>query len=183
MTTDAIRDDVTFRLATLADAEAITDNQIASRLPVYRGRLPDGYVDRLSREARIRQWQDRLSDDDPHRVVWVAEHAGRIVGVCYASGAYPHPTEDSGHIQSLYIHPDMKGHGVGRRLLTMTLDSMARLGLPTATLHVYSSNVEARGFYEHLGWRPIGEVQLAEWAGEPILAWRMVISLTSTTGG
>lgn len=165
-------DHVTLRPARPGDAAAITSAQIRAREPAYRNHLPDGYVDHVSADDRLRRWQERLTDDDSHRVVWVAERDGVIVGVCYASSAYPDPTEDSVHIQSLYIAPDAQGLGLGRRLLEATIASLRAFRPPLATLHVYTTNDRAQRFYEHLGWQRLREVELDTWDGVPIMAIR-----------
>ena len=168
---------VTLRTGSPSDAAAITAAQISAREPAYRNHLPDGYVDRVSAADRLQHWRERLTDDDPHRVVWVAERDGVIVGVCYGSSAYPDPTEDSVHIQSLYIAPDAQGPGLGRRLLEATIASLRAFGPPLATLHVYTVNERAQRFYEHLGWQRLREVELDTWDGAPIMAIRFGLDL------
>ena len=63
---------------------------------------------------------------------------------------------DQIHINNLAIHPDFRGRGLGKRLLSAVLDEAARLGAPHATLEVRRSNEPARRLYEQAGFAIAG---------------------------
>jgi putative acetyltransferase len=56
-----------------------------------------------------------------------------------------------GNVDMLFIHPDWRGQGVGRRLLTHAIDTLG-----ARTLDVNEQNQAALGFYQHMGFEVIG---------------------------
>jgi ribosomal-protein-alanine N-acetyltransferase len=63
---------------------------------------------------------------------------------------------DQIHINNLAIHPDFRGQGLARTLLTRVLEDAAAIGAPYATLEVRRSNVAARKLYEQAGFKLAG---------------------------
>jgi ribosomal-protein-alanine N-acetyltransferase len=58
---------------------------------------------------------------------------------------------DEIHINNVACRPEHRGQGLGTRLMQHVLAEASRLGATSATLEVRASNVEARRFYERLG--------------------------------
>jgi GNAT superfamily N-acetyltransferase len=73
---------------------------------------------------------------------------GRPIGRLYVSY-----TPADVRILDIALLPDVRGNGVGRRLLEHVIDNAARLGAPV-TLHVAFGN-RAQRLYERLGFRPL----------------------------
>jgi ribosomal-protein-alanine N-acetyltransferase len=63
---------------------------------------------------------------------------------------------DEMHINNLAVHPDCRGHGLGRRLLDETLAAAYLLGVRRATLEVRRSNLAAQRLYAAAGFRVVG---------------------------
>jgi ribosomal-protein-alanine N-acetyltransferase len=63
---------------------------------------------------------------------------------------------DEMHINNLAIHPDLRGRGLGRRLLGGTLAAAHVMGVRRATLEVRRSNVAAQRLYASAGFRVVG---------------------------
>lgn len=63
---------------------------------------------------------------------------------------------DQIHINNLAIHPDVRGRGLGTRLLAAVLAEAATMGAPHATLEVRRSNDAARRLYERAGFTVVG---------------------------
>jgi ribosomal-protein-alanine N-acetyltransferase len=63
---------------------------------------------------------------------------------------------DQIHINNLAIHPDFRGRGLARTLLTRVLEDAGAIGAPHATLEVRRSNVAARKLYEQAGFTLAG---------------------------
>jgi N-acetylglutamate synthase-like GNAT family acetyltransferase len=62
----------------------------------------------------------------------------------------------SGEIRLCYVLPGMQGHGIGKAIMSSLEGKARQLGLRTLTLE---STVNARSFYESLGYRTSGVAQ------------------------
>lgn len=76
----------------------------------------------------------------------VALSNGRVVG--YA-GMWI--VLDESHVTNVAVHPDLKGRGIGRALMTELLTRAVMLGAVKITLEVRVSNQAARSLYNSLG--------------------------------
>jgi ribosomal-protein-alanine N-acetyltransferase len=63
---------------------------------------------------------------------------------------------DEMHINNLAVHPDLRGRGLGRRLLAGTLAAARAMGVRRATLEVRRSNDAAQRLYAAAGFRVVG---------------------------
>jgi ribosomal-protein-alanine N-acetyltransferase len=81
----------------------------------------------------------------------VAEREGRVVGYVVAVSVI-----DEGEIMNLAVRPDVRGLGLGRRLLRSALDRLALRGITEVFLEVRRSNRAARRLYETEGFRVVG---------------------------
>jgi GNAT superfamily N-acetyltransferase len=142
---------LTLRSARLSDAQALAVLHVATWQHAYRGLLPDDFLDGLSLQSSIDRWQ--LALVDPHRHVWVACEAGRIVGFVSLGGSRDDDATPglTGEVYAMYVHPSAWQHGVGSALMARALDELAALGCVEATLWVLRHNQRARAFYEARG--------------------------------
>jgi len=87
----------------------------------------------------------------------VAEREGRVLGFAYASpfrlrAAYRYAAEDT-----VYVHPDAKGRGVGRELLAGVIEGCTRAGLRQLVALVGDSgNAPSIQLHEALGFERAG---------------------------
>ncbi|MDO5145132.1 MAG: ribosomal protein S18-alanine N-acetyltransferase [bacterium] len=81
----------------------------------------------------------------------VAEAGGEVIG--YA-GAWL--ILDESHITNVAIREDMRGLGLGRKLMQELLQYLSNLGAAYATLEVRVSNERAQRLYQSLGFIPVG---------------------------
>jgi GNAT superfamily N-acetyltransferase len=118
------------RLGEPRDADAIAEVHLAAR----RAAMP---------------WLPEVHSDDetyawvaeyvlPRREVWVAEAAGRVVGVASLEG---------NSLEQLYILPGYQGMGIGSALFAKAKE----LRPEGFTFYVFQRNERARGFYERRG--------------------------------
>jgi len=125
----------------------------------------DIYNDAVANTTAI--WNDTLVDLDD-RLDWfrtrrargfpifVAERDGRVVG--YASygdwrafDGYRHTAE-----HSIYVHRDMRGRGVGRRLLASLIDRARAAGIHVMIAGIEAENEASIRLHESLGFRVVG---------------------------
>lgn len=116
--------------------------------------------------ASVRATHDFLRDADfreidalvsghylPATRVWVAlDETGRARGFMGLSGA---------HVDALFIDPESRGQGVGRRLLAHAESIAGRL-----SVDVNEQNLQAVGFYRHMGFAATGRSPTDD-AGRP----------------
>lgn len=93
-----------------------------------------------------------LFSTSPHLYAWVVEQHGKLVG--YATATREFSTWDAAvflHMDCLYLRKEVRGAGLGRRLLR----EIARLALQIGCVNVQWQtpvwNKHAISFYQHLG--------------------------------
>ncbi len=88
----------------------------------------------------------------------LAEAAGRIVGVAVFFPTFSTQRGRPGvYVQDLYVAPDLRGQGLGRRLLCAVRAQAAGWGADHLLLMVDRSNAPARSFYDRMGFRPMAD--------------------------
>jgi ribosomal-protein-alanine N-acetyltransferase len=63
---------------------------------------------------------------------------------------------DEGHILNLAVHPDFRRRGIATKLFEDVLDELKEIDCRYLYLEVRVSNLEARKFYECLGFKVVG---------------------------
>ena len=90
---------------------------------------------------------------ESHRCV-VAERDGRVLGMAWLGlvGRPPAPDRPDGRltgdVQTVYVHPEVRGLGVAGRLVTALLDVADDLGVERVSVH---SSVDGERLYRRLG--------------------------------
>jgi GNAT superfamily N-acetyltransferase len=69
-------------------------------------------------------------------------------------------TEDEVNIDSLAVNSDARNRGVGTLLVSWICDHYKKNGYVNASLHVTDKNIEARRFYERLGFKTVSDQHL-----------------------
>ena len=136
----------------------------------YRGLLPQEYLDALTPQRRLGEWEAVLGATCwPTTGTLVLED--RAAGGGGVAGfACVGPTRDNdgdpasvGELRLLYLDPDHFGTGGGTVLLAAAGDRLRAAGFVSATAWVLETNDAARAFYERRGWRPDGARQRHDW--------------------
>jgi ribosomal protein S18 acetylase RimI-like enzyme len=142
-----------------ADAPALRDLHLATWEVAFRGHAAQAwYRDGLAAHA-VRDWAEVVRSQAARGGgVLAARSDGRIVGLCQYGPTEDedHDPEQVGHIHRLFVHPRRQRAGIGRALLTASVDRLREAGMSTATLWVLETDRHARAFYERLGWKPDG---------------------------
>jgi len=123
-------------------------------------------------------------------VIWIAELNGAgLIGQCFVSLKRNHPDLADGAMKAyLYgfrVKPDFRNHGVGTQIMKMIEKDLQVRDFRQVSLNVGQENLNARRFYERLGYLVVGS-DPGFWSyiddkgkridmHEP--AWRMVKSL------
>ena len=95
----------------------------------------------------------RLLSDDPNSFnALVAEQDGRLVGLThYLFHAHGWKIERVCYLQDLYADPDVRGTGVGRKLIEAVYAAADAEGAPQVYWLTQDFNIEARKLYDRIG--------------------------------
>ena len=177
---------ITLRRASPGDAPAIAQVRIDSWRTTYRGMIPDAYLDGMQVDASTAIWDRVLTAGPSTTSVFVADHAGEIVG--FAGGAMlerPKFGLDA-ELVAIYLRREFQHAGLGRRLVGAVVEAERAHGATGLITWVIAGNKGARAFYERLGGELLVE-QPFEWDGLNLVevgyGWRDLAALTETCSG
>ncbi len=57
-----------------------------------------------------------------------------------------------GFLYHLAVHPDERGHGLGRALVAHCAGALRAAGIPRLSIHVFANNLDGAQFWHKLGW-------------------------------
>jgi len=139
------------RNANFEDCAAIAALHVRAWQAVYRGHMPDEFLDRLDIGERTKMW--RKLNVASNRVLLVMDDGdGTISGFCDlipSRDGDAKPT--TGEISAIYVSPKKWGQGIGQELLSVAAGRAREKGFSEVTLWVLHANQRARKFYEKFG--------------------------------
>ena len=113
-------------------------------------------------DAAYAHYAERISDMPPvsedcaeeieKYLVWVAESDGRIIG-----GLILVPSDGFIKLANVAVHPDVKGAGMGKRLLTLAESEAIRRGYAEMRLNTHVDMPENVQLYSRNGWVLMGK--------------------------
>ena len=151
---------IVVRAATRADLDAVLALRIAllrehARNPLYSRLRPD--AEERARPVFGAQLASR------HETTFLAEHAGRAVGVlrCVESAGSPLLLpERYCYVSSVYVVPELRQRGVLRRLFAAARAWCRDRGLDEIRLHNTPDNAVASAAWSALGFRVVEQLRL-----------------------
>ncbi|MGH3757092.1 N-acetyltransferase family protein [Actinophytocola sp.] len=165
-------EDLTVRLATTWDLVVALDLELAEL--AYSARVgaaierPDAR--RIKRAALVRH----LEQGDP---VWLAERDGVVVGLAHGRVIDVRPGSTMatrlragrwGYVNCVSVRAEARGTGVGRHLMAVAHEELARRGATGTFLYYNPPNPLASVFWPRLGYRPLWTI----WEVRPAAALR-----------
>lgn len=159
----------------VADADPVAALHATSWRSAYRGIFTDHYLDHEADTERREAWRARLQTGSPS-ADWglVAEDdTGCLIGFAYVMPAHDATWGD--YLDNLHVAPDLKGGGLGRRLMQAVAERLQREGSTRPLyLWVLDANTAACRFYERLG-AEVCDPRLSDpLAGQQHPVWRCV---------
>lgn len=148
--------EIRVRPAALSDAPAIAALHLASWRAAYRGIAPPEAYEALTEAVRLARWKAILEAPRSIHGAFVAEDDWRLLGVGVAAPPSEAAFGQRGEVRSLYVHPQAKRRGIGRRLLGEVARRLDEWAYPGVALGVVAGNAPAIAFYESLGARAAG---------------------------
>ncbi|SEG38731.1 Ribosomal protein S18 acetylase RimI [Nonomuraea solani] len=142
------------RTALPDDADAIETVRMATWRVAYAGVMPRSLLDGLEvRPEQVRARSEALATGSASGMVAVRD------GLLQGFSLYG-PSRDDDipgmEVYALYVLPAEFSTGMGRALMTATMEEITAAGCPEAGLWVLAENARARRFYERYGFTPSG---------------------------
>ncbi len=161
------------RPAEAADGVVIARIQLAAWRATY-GDLNPAMVDGLDLERTADNWA-QAANCATHRLQLV-QCDGTTVGYAF-SGPADGEADSVGELDAVYLLPSAQGLGAGRLLVEDALTGLAEAGFAECLLWVAEQNAHARGFYQHLGFRPDSGRDV--WRGLPVVRYCRLLPTAS----
>jgi GNAT superfamily N-acetyltransferase len=96
-----------------------------------------------------------LVDSVPHRV-WVAQLAGRVLGLC---GLLVRGEESE--LEPIVVDPSRRSRGIGALLAQVAVAESRRVGVKYVNVRPTARNLEAIRFFHREGFRLLGRIELS----------------------
>lgn len=159
------------RLTDKSDAKQIAAVHIASWQAIYRGHLSDHLLDNLSLSQRKKEWQGYL---EVGTIAWVIESENKIVGFASICPTRDHDDDSKRvvEISAIYLLPQFWRKGLGKKLCKTVFNAVIEKGFKEVTVWVLAGNLNARRFYESLGFFETGDTEIDLIGGESLQSVR-----------
>jgi uncharacterized protein YhfF/GNAT superfamily N-acetyltransferase len=117
-------------------------------------------------EAKVaREFSEFMARFDPARDgLWLVVERGRVAGSIVLDGSEPAArAHGHAHLRWFILADDMRGHGLGRRLLAHAMGFCRDRQMPLVYLNTFAGLDAARALYEQAGFRLVQEVEAQTW--------------------
>jgi L-amino acid N-acyltransferase YncA len=146
------------------------DEHAGAVLDIYRLGIVGGVA---TFETEVPPWEKFSAGKLPaHRFVALLD--GTVAGWVAVSALSARPAYAGVVEDSVYVHPDRQGHGIGRALLEALIDSTDRAGIWTVQGGIFPENTASLALHRRCGFRDIGH---RERVGRLHGVWRDVLLL------
>jgi GNAT superfamily N-acetyltransferase len=147
------------------------EHDVAAICAFGRADIPVHYAPLIGEDAAHAQVRDWWSADGISTAVAVGrtvvlEHDGRLAGVAQWGLSGDHYA-----IYKLYLHPDERGHGLGRLLLT-AVEAALPADADAVRIEHFAANQAAGRFYEREGFGVVGVDPAADGDHRRDVVWR-----------
>lgn len=145
---------VRVRRPRLEDVDAMAEVHNRGWREAYAQLVPERFYDEAALVRRRQLWRRLVEQADGSSRMFVAESAGRVVGVASGGASRDDPPVRDLELYCLYVVADHYGTGAGQALLD------AVVGREGAQLWVAADNPRARAFYRRNAFLPDGATKV-----------------------
>lgn len=149
-------DNIIIRNIKKEDLPEVVDIQINGWKTAYRGIIDNKFLDSMDKNERLEQ---RQKDYQLNNLI-VAELNNEVVGFCRYinnNSFSPEVEEADCELRALYTRPDLKGNGIGTKLLQYVKDDFAKQGKRKMVIWCLKDNEPSKKFYTKMGGKIIRE--------------------------
>lgn len=146
------------RYADINDARILGEIHSQSWEVAYKGIVPDEILSSITSERRQKYFEMALAEglEEDAIIFNDGKAAGLItIGKCRDSDK----DESYGEIWGIYLLPECWNRGIGSKLINWGLNELAKRNYKRGTLWVLKDNLNARKFYEKIGFEHDGTIK------------------------
>lgn len=143
----------------LSDIDRIRSIAFTTWRKTYIGFIPEPIQDKVLKDAYS---NEEMNNRFKSSLNLIAENNEGIVGYAFFKGAL---SDKDVFLESLYVHPNHQGKGVGKHLLRTGLSRFKDTNSLSLTVYKGNPNIS---FYEREGFKVIKEIQGAFY-GHPVI--------------
>jgi len=126
-------------------------------LPAVAAIYNAGIAERVATfETQARTAADLVAWPSDGRPFIVAERHGQVAGFARAGSYSDRCVYEGVGEHAVYVHPDARGHGLGRRLLGELCAESERHGLYKLTSRIFTDNHASRAAHRAAGFQEVG---------------------------
>lgn len=163
------------RYATYVDAKILGQIHALSWKVAYKNIVPDEILDNITIEKRIKFFEKALTEGwEEDALIFKDDIAVGLI--CIGKCRDNDKDESTGEIWGIYLHPNYWNQGVGTELITWGLNELKHINFKEITLWVLENNLNARKFYEKMGFSHDGTIKEIT-IGRPLNEYRYVKTL------
>lgn len=141
-------DKIIIRKAKSEDIEKIANIKVRCWQIAYRNIIADEYLDNMDIEYTIEKNKRIFKQYN----IIVAELKNEVIGFCrYDYNNYYEEENVDCELIALYIKPEMKRHGIGRKLMKYAINEFKNSKKEKMILWCLKENYPSRAFYESMG--------------------------------
>lgn len=146
------------RYADITDAEIMGEIHSRSWKAAYKNIVPDSILNKISAENRQKYFEKVLSERIEENVLIYADD--KAVGLmCIGKCRDIDQGIGCGEIWGIYLLPEYWNRGIGTYLINWGLNELKNRKFRKVTLWVLEENLNARTFYEKMGFRHDGTIK------------------------
>ncbi len=159
------------RNAIPGDVAALAKVHIESWRSAYRGLVPDSHLGCLDYERRAQQFLEMLTHNAEE--TYIVDQDREVLGFLTLGGSrdLDMDQQTTGEIWGIYLAPEQWRNGIGTSLCRYGEGILKIKGYRIATLWVFAGNIQARKFYEAMGFIADGASKMLN-PGAPLEAVR-----------
>lgn len=150
---------ITIRFAIKDDAKTIATIHVASWQKIYEGHIPNTILNSLSIKKREEKWFDFINQGTRIFLIEKDKQPVGFASICASRDADTNQ-QTCGEISAIYMHPDYWHQGLGKKLCSAALIELEKMGFSETTLWVLEENMQARKFYEAMGFSNTGKIKI-----------------------
>lgn len=133
----------------------VTPEDASAIAAIYSSYVTDTTISFETVPPTVQEMQRRIADFSADGRYFVCEAERRIAGYCYAHEWKERPAYHRTLETTIYLHPDFKGQGIGRKLMERLIEVCRRQEVHALIACITACNTESIAFHRSLGFEQV----------------------------